>query len=149
MAKKKVEMNQEEPIKRIYRSKEDKMIAGVCGGIAEYYSIDPVWIRLIAVILFFLNGVGLLAYIVLWILMPENPHQKSGKKTVVEERVDVIKERNKNIRENNNDTNFFLGTILIIIGILFLIKNVLGWFNTQIFWGSLIIIIGVIFLLRK
>ena len=65
--------------KRLYRSKEDRMIAGVCGGIAEYFSIDPVWVRLIMVLLVFIDGIGILAYIIAWIIVPENPSQKQVK----------------------------------------------------------------------
>lgn len=57
--------------KRLTRSMTDKMIAGVCGGVANYFSIDPVLVRLLFVVLA-LAGVlpGLLVYIVAWIVMP-------------------------------------------------------------------------------
>lgn len=53
------------------------MIAGVCGGIAEYFNIDPVIVRVIAILLLFPGGLpGLVPYLVLWIIVPENPRQK-------------------------------------------------------------------------
>lgn len=55
--------------KKIYRSTREKMILGVCGGVAEYFNLDPTLIRLIWVIVSF-SGVGLLAYIVAAIIMP-------------------------------------------------------------------------------
>ena len=66
--------------KRVYRSKNDKIIAGVCGGIAEYFNVDPVLIRIITVLLFFAWIVllpynilfGLLPYIMAWIIIPKN-----------------------------------------------------------------------------
>ncbi|HBG09856.1 MAG: PspC domain-containing protein [Limnochordia bacterium] len=58
--------------KRIYRSK-DRKIGGVCGGIAEYFNIDPTIVRLIWAVLAFAYGTGLLAYIVAWIIIPEEP----------------------------------------------------------------------------
>jgi phage shock protein C len=57
--------------KKLYRSRSDRKIAGVCGGIAEHFDIDPVLVRVIAVILLLCGSAGLLAYIVLWILVPE------------------------------------------------------------------------------
>jgi phage shock protein PspC (stress-responsive transcriptional regulator) len=58
--------------KRLYRSNEEKMIAGVCGGIAEYFDLDPVLVRvgyiLLSVFTFFS---GLLAYLILWIVIPQ------------------------------------------------------------------------------
>lgn len=58
--------------KKLYRSKSDRMVAGVCGGLAEYFNIDPVIVRIIAFILLLPGGLpGLLPYIVLWIVVPE------------------------------------------------------------------------------
>lgn len=62
-------------IKRLYRSQKDKVIAGVCGGIAEYFNIDPVIPRLVAVLLIFAGGFGILAYIIAWIIIPQNPNK--------------------------------------------------------------------------
>ena len=61
--------------KRLYRSRKDRMIAGVCGGLAEYFNIDPVIVRVLAVVLLFGAGTGFLAYIVLWVVVPEDPYQ--------------------------------------------------------------------------
>ncbi|HSW80238.1 MAG TPA: PspC domain-containing protein [Candidatus Saccharimonadales bacterium] len=62
--------------KSLYRSKKDKMIAGVCGGLAEYFGIDPVIIRILAFILLLPGGLpGFLPYVILWIVVPENPDQ--------------------------------------------------------------------------
>lgn len=60
-------------VKRLYRSKKERMIAGVCGGVAEYFNIDPVIVRLIFVVLALGGGGGLLLYIVMWIIVPEEP----------------------------------------------------------------------------
>lgn len=61
--------------KRLYRSKIDRKIAGVCGGLAEYFKIDPVFVRVAFVALIFANGAGLVAYGAFWIAAPENPKQ--------------------------------------------------------------------------
>jgi phage shock protein PspC (stress-responsive transcriptional regulator) len=57
--------------RRLYKSRDDRMIAGVCGGLAEYFGIDAVIVRVIAVALVFAGGAGLLAYIAAWLLVPE------------------------------------------------------------------------------
>jgi phage shock protein C len=63
--------------KRLYRSRKDRKIGGVCGGIAEYFSIDPVIVRVVAVLLLLPGGLpGFIPYVVLWIVVPENPKQK-------------------------------------------------------------------------
>lgn len=60
--------------KRLYRSNVSKMIGGVCGGIAEYFDIDPTIVRLIWAFAILCGGFGLLAYIVAWIIIPLNPN---------------------------------------------------------------------------
>ncbi len=60
--------------KKLYRSKTDKMIAGVCGGLAQYFGVDTTLVRLIfALLVFFGVGSGLVLYIVLAIVMPLEP----------------------------------------------------------------------------
>ena len=59
--------------KRLYRARDERMISGVCGGIAKYFNVDPTLIRLLFVIFAFAGGPGLLAYIVLAIIVPEEP----------------------------------------------------------------------------
>lgn len=60
-------------VKRLYRSRNDRMIGGVCGGLGAYLDIDPTVIRLLFVLLAFAGGPGLLAYLILLILVPEEP----------------------------------------------------------------------------
>lgn len=60
-------------VHRLYRSGNDRILGGVCGGIAEYLGIDPVIIRLLWVIASLAWGSGILLYIILWIIMPRNP----------------------------------------------------------------------------
>ncbi|MCD4739628.1 PspC domain-containing protein [archaeon] len=71
--KKPVEKTQQE-VKRLYRSGKEKILGGVCGGIGEYFSVDPVLIRILLVVLFALSGgLGILAYFIAWIIVPRNP----------------------------------------------------------------------------
>ncbi len=57
-------------IKRLYRSKTDKVIAGVCGGVGEYFGIDPVIVRIIWAALIFGYGFGFFAYLLAWLIIP-------------------------------------------------------------------------------
>ncbi|MDR3576551.1 MAG: PspC domain-containing protein [Anaerolineaceae bacterium] len=59
--------------RKLYRSRSNKMLAGVCGGLASYLNLDTTVVRLLFVLLFFLGGHGLLIYLILWILMPVEP----------------------------------------------------------------------------
>lgn len=64
--------------KKLYRSKTDKKVAGVCGGIGKYFSIDPTLIRLGVVLFTLFVGCGLLAYIVAAFVIPEEPGYIEG-----------------------------------------------------------------------
>lgn len=64
--------------KRLYKSRNDRMIAGVCGGIGEYFDIDPTLIRILWVTLLFMAGGGLVAYLIAWIVIP-NASQITGR----------------------------------------------------------------------
>ena len=56
--------------KRLYRSSLDKKLGGVCGGIAEYFELDPSLVRIGAILLLFVAGTGFLAYLVAWLVVP-------------------------------------------------------------------------------
>ena len=59
--------------KKLYKSNQNKMIDGVCGGIAEYFGIDPTVVRLLWALFSLMGGCGILAYIIAAIIIPRNP----------------------------------------------------------------------------
>jgi phage shock protein PspC (stress-responsive transcriptional regulator) len=64
--------NDGEPIKkRLYRDGDNKVVGGVCSGIGHYFGIDPVWLRIALLLMFFFAGTGFLLYLILWIAIPE------------------------------------------------------------------------------
>ena len=70
-------IEEQKPIKRLYRSGKDKILGGVCGGIAEYFNVDPVIIRLLWVFFALVSmGAGILIYLVAWVIVPRNPKHK-------------------------------------------------------------------------
>ena len=60
-------------MKKLYRSETDRKLAGVCGGLGEYFDIDPVIFRIIFVVLLFMGGFGFLLYLIMWVAV----HTKS------------------------------------------------------------------------
>ena len=58
------------PPKRLYRSRKEKVIAGVCGGLAEYFVVDPTLIRLIFVLFLLVGGSAFLVYLAMWLIVP-------------------------------------------------------------------------------
>lgn len=59
--------------KRLQRSRTDRSVAGVAGGLAEYFEVDPTLVRILFVVFTLVGGPGLLLYIIMWIVMPEAP----------------------------------------------------------------------------
>jgi phage shock protein PspC (stress-responsive transcriptional regulator) len=59
--------------KRLFRSRTDRIIGGVCGGLGKYFELDPVLIRVLWAITFLVGGAGFLAYIIAWIIIPADP----------------------------------------------------------------------------
>ena len=63
------------PLRKLYRSRTERSIAGICGGLAEYFDSDPTMIRLLMLLILF-GGLSIWAYIILWIVIPEQPARK-------------------------------------------------------------------------
>jgi len=70
-------------MKRLYRSRKDRKIAGICGGLGEYLELDPTLIRLILVFLAFLTGIVpfILAYLISWAIIPLEPGEQEAQKS--------------------------------------------------------------------
>ena len=67
------EINRENRIRKLYRSRRNKIIAGVCGGLGEHLGIDPLLVRLFFFLMIFANGIGILLYLILWVIVPKEP----------------------------------------------------------------------------
>lgn len=67
----------ENTYKKLYRSKTNRMMAGICGGLGEYFNIDPSFVRIAFVLFFFAGGITFFAYLILWLIVPLNPALKA------------------------------------------------------------------------
>ncbi|RMG99277.1 MAG: PspC domain-containing protein [Chloroflexi bacterium] len=130
---------------RLRRSETDRMIGGVCGGLANYLNVDPVLVRLAFVGLFFASGVGLTLYIILWIVMPG---ESQGQHVQVQTEANA--QANNSIRESRIGRFGTVGIIMILVGIYLLSTqfSALNWLG-ELFWPALIIGTGIYFLLRS
>lgn len=148
---------------RLYRSKREKMIGGVCGGLADYFSIDVTLVRLIALVALF-GGVGFFIYLAGWAIIPEDPNGEAGHAVNYNYKFEVgeaakgmvsdVKEatqglgRNEN-QGNNENRSKMAGGILVILGLFFLLERVLPyWFDMSKMWPVLLIVIGLAIILR-
>lgn len=133
---------------RLTRSDDDRVLAGICGGIAEYLEVDSVWVRLLFVLLMFASGIGFVIYVVLWFIMPQADGVEGGTAVLKENFDDMshtVSDGAKQIGQPGG-----VGIILISLGVLFLI-NQLGWFGWlgSLFWPVLTIGVGFYLLSRR
>ena len=130
------------------------MLAGVCGGLAEYIHIDAVWIRIFFILLSLGDGIGVLVYVVLWILLPygDSPDASFGFKAgEFSQRVENMGQDIHQATSNPHpNTMKFIGFGLVVIGLFYLLKVLnlswLAWFNREMLFPILLILGGVILL---
>lgn len=89
--------------KRLLRSRNDRMIAGVAGGLAAYLNIDPLFIRLGFVLLGFFQGAGLLLYLVLWLLIPNEDSAAPDTRAQVRENVEEMQTTAQDVAQRVRD----------------------------------------------
>lgn len=129
---------------KLYRSRINRVFGGVASGFAEYLNLDPVVVRVIFIIISIFNGIGVLLYIIFWIIIPEKPielsfstssnktgngtneKQTSEKKT--EDTNFGIDDDLYSYKSKNRGTVVF-GTILILLGLIFLAENLFPLFD--------------------
>jgi len=157
--------------KKLYRSRSDRMIWGVCGGLAQYFDIDPTIVRVVAVLSVFISGFGILAYIILAIVMPLEGSKATEPKETIRENVEEMKEAAGELGREIRSTmegeegeieevakvrhrrrNLF-GIILIVLGVIFLAGSfdLFWWFRWSYLWPLILIAIGalIIFGVRR
>ncbi|HML36510.1 MAG TPA: PspC domain-containing protein [Bacillota bacterium] len=131
--------------KKLYKS-NDKVLAGVCGGIGEYFNVDPVIIRLLWVVFTLLAGAGLIAYIIAAIIMPANPLGGSARDDYTRtEESDSGTHRGSSTK----NTSIVLGAILLLFGCFVLIKDYIPWIPENLILAVILIGLGVFFIVRK
>lgn len=139
--------------KKLYRSTTNKYIAGVCGGLGEYLNIDPTLVRLVFVLLFFADGIGILGYFVMWLIMPRADNlgadvsqtARSGAEEIAERARNLGTELRQNMQQPNPQIKIWIGIALVIFGGLALFRIFfphLHWLNGDLVWPALLIVAG-------
>jgi len=135
--------------KHLRRSRQHRVIAGVCGGIAEYFSIDPIVVRIIWIILSIAYFPAAIAYIIAAVIMPDskadntanggNWKENSGAESDYQFNKEEWKEPPKYDPEKSKN---ILGVIFIIIGVLLLGKSLFNWLDLKVIMPLILIVIG-------
>ncbi len=126
---------------RLTRSSDDKILGGVCGGIARYLGVDPLLIRILFVLLALANGLGVLPYFVLWVVLPVGePSEKAPAMDPFGRREPV------NTVAQPANRAMVGGAVLVVVGLLLLLKNLgaLWWFRWDMVAPLMLIVVGAI-----
>lgn len=126
------------------------MIGGVAGGLGEYFDIDPTLVRIIFVVSLFLGGTGILAYIILWIVVPEEPwafYMGKGEEKKEEGEAPNFSQTNteyqKSIDERRQKRSTITGIILVVLGLIFLADNFIPRIHFSDFFPLILIAVGI------
>lgn len=118
---------------RIYRSETNRMLAGVCGGIARYLNIDVTLVRLFFVLFSLAGGSGVLLYIILAIVIPSDSQAAPGTLAATP-------------GASNGQSALVIGAGLLILGLFFLLQTTVGvwipWLDFRTLWPLLLILAG-------
>lgn len=153
-------MNNKQP-KKLYRSRSNAVLAGVCGGLGEYFDIDPVLVRALFVLITLAGGSGVVLYIILWIIIPSRELASDDFEKNIKNNVEELKSKAKTIEEEfkisqklskkRDDSKFLWAIFIIFLGIVFLLNNFgfYGFFDFGKIWPVFMILFGIIILFKR
>jgi phage shock protein C len=141
--------------RRLYRSSQNKVLAGVCGGLGEYFGVDPVIVRLLVVVFTLMGGAGLIAYIIAAIIIPSRDlgnisgayQQTYGN----EERPESNYERYspESYEKDNRNTVLVLGLSLVAIGGLIAFRYFVPWVPRELIFAVILVSLGAFIILKR
>ncbi len=130
--------------KRLYRSNTVKVIGGVCGGLADYFGIDVVLLRVAFVLLFLFGGSGVLVYIIMWIAIPGQSGNFNAYEDLSEKKSPNDKKTGKHGNHGNSNSSMIAGIVLIFIGLLFLADRLIPYSHIIDLWPLILVGLGVL-----
>jgi phage shock protein C len=132
--------------KKLYRSRSNRVISGICGGLGEYLNIDPIIFRVVFVAMALAGGSGILIYLIGILVIPESPSTESVSQPGVNPNV-------INVGPQNwlSDRRNVIGAIIVVVGIVALLNQISAfhWLRWDYFWPALIIILGVYLIFKN
>lgn len=147
-----MEQNQQQ-YKKLYRSRTNRVLFGVCGGLGEYLGVDPLIVRILFLLLIFGAGSGILLYLVLAFLIPIAPSTLTGSSSSSSDFRERAQELAWELREQSglHSRANWLGAIIVLFGVLLLMDQLfpMHWLRWNLFWPVIFIIFGLLILSRS
>lgn len=135
--------------RKLYKSADDRVLAGVCGGIGEYFGIDPVIVRLLVVVLTLAGGSGLIAYIIAAIIIPEKQGRKVSDQNYSYDGEESYASDDPEVKKNNRDGALVIGVILVFLGGFILLRGFVPWIPREFVLAVILIGLGLYFIVKK
>jgi len=125
---------------RLYRSRRDRMVAGVAGGLGAYFGLDPLIVRVAFIVLAITPGIGWLLYLVLWLVVPEEPQELVSLELMP-----------RYHRLDARERGMLAGGVLIVLGLLLLAQEfgLWWWASLRHLWPLALIVVGVALLIDR
>ena len=145
-----------ENVKKLQRDTQHRVIGGVCSGLANYFDIDAVLVRLLFVVAFLVFGTGFWVYLIMWIVIPASRTAYKQADYVVTPNGDTVEVEAKAVpqkepqgekKDPNKKSGFVAGLILIGIGAIGLLHRFVPEFNWRTAWPIMLIALGIFLLL--
>lgn len=133
--------------RRLSRNSMNRVIGGVCSGLAEYFGLDIALVRIAFVIAFLFASFGFWLYIILWIVLPDgqrtmdNGQQTSG---LGQQTTDIGQQSESVAKSESKVKSIFAGSFVILIGLLFLVNNFIPINWVWKLWPLILVAIGVV-----
>lgn len=137
--------------KKLYRDETNKVIGGVCAGLADYFGVDISIVRLLFLLTLILKGGGMLIYIVLWIVLPKKSYQLNPPPfvdyTVPPAVPSPADPHVFNQPKKRSTTSIIAGAVLVLLGVYFIMDdfNIIPNWDFDHFWPIILIAVGVVF----
>lgn len=138
--------------KKLYREEENKVVGGVAAGLAHYFEVDPVLVRLIFVALAFANGLGVLIYLILWLVMPSEAQIELTGEEAVRANIDDVRQRVRGLGEQLRgapQSTVLVGLMLVLVGGMFLLDSLVPGIHVGLLWPLALIVIGGYLLITR
>lgn len=138
--------DEKKEVRRLFRSRKNKVIGGVCGGLSDYFEVDVAIIRILFVLLALIQGVGFLIYLVALFVIPVNPNET------------VSRGEKKPGQDRSRGVLLFFGIVLVLLGVYYTMGNLFYFpdffyslpfrMHWDLFWPLLLILIGVLYIIH-
>ncbi len=129
--------------KRLYRSVEERVIGGVAGGIGRYLAIDPVYVRLAFVVLSLFNGMGVLIYFIMWLLLPVEGSTLPAGEEVIKSNLEDMRRQAQRFGFSRGGSGAAIGgLVLVVLGMVFLLREFFPALPEGLLWPILLIAAG-------